>query len=341
MTVPVRVGVLGAGFFGGLLADACAGHPDFEVVAVADHDRDAAARLASRVGAAVADGLRALAGDPGLDLVLVATPNHTHADAATELLMAGKDVFVEKPLTIDGDSARSLVALAAQQDRVLVVGHVMRAMPGVKRLQAEVAEGRIGTPTEAYAVRARFHHAPEHPADWWKTDPGRSGGELLHEVHELDLLLWILGEPEQVSGVSREHLFETTLTFPGGAVAHHLLSTASHHPEWQLRVSGTTGSLVADFRTAQVSHWVDGRVVDTWPVLADPDANASLLAAADAVQGHHTAASTTPVWMADAVRCELDEVAAAVRREPSVLTAAADLAVVVATRAHQSAQVPS
>jgi predicted dehydrogenase len=328
---PIRAGFVGAGFFGALLADMCARHDGFEVTRVLDHDAEAAARLASRTGAVVSESLESLAADDEVDLVFVATPNHTHAQVAGALLVAGKDVFVEKPLTIDAPSARELVRLAEQHDRVLLVGHVLRAMPGVRRMYAAVRAGEIGVPTEAYASRLRLHHAPDHPADWWKLDLRRSGGELLHEVHELDLLVWFLGEPDRVSQTTGEHLFKTTMAFPNGAVASHELSTASHFAEWQLRVSGTVGTLRADFRAASVEHWVDGVVIDSWPIFDDEAANQSLLEAASLKQGHHTGSSASPLWMQEAVLRELGEVHAAVRRGPNVLVSRPDLAVAVAT----------
>src|SRR5262245_902164 len=60
--------------------------------------------------------------DPSIKGVMIATPAETHYDMACEAIAAGKDVFVEKPLTIDVDEARDLVARAQAADRILMVG---------------------------------------------------------------------------------------------------------------------------------------------------------------------------------------------------------------------------
>lgn len=340
---PLRTAVLGAGFFGTTLALAARGSEAFDVVAISDLDAEAAAGLAARVGARTAAGPQELAADPSIDLVMVATPNHTHAAAAITLLRAGKNVFVEKPLAITATDAAAMVAAAENGPGRLMVGHVLRTLPGIKRMFAQAQSGALGTLLEGSGTRTRLVHVPAGAGDWWKLDRTRSGGELLHEIHELDLLVWFLGEPTDVkclAGAPRpagpgsvDSVHRTTLAFASGAVGYHELSTSAHHAQWSFRVSGTEAALVADFRTSTVSRYVDGAVADEWDLFDGGAADASLRESAAARQGYNAAGAASPLWMAEAVRCELAEVEAAVRGHASVLLAAPAAAVLAGAAA--------
>ncbi|MFD7160583.1 Gfo/Idh/MocA family protein [Kribbella sp. NPDC059898] len=340
MTTPVRVAVLGAGFFGGMLARAAFDHPDFEVLAVCDRDLAAAGRLADTVGAKAVDDLTMLAQDDVLDLVFVATPNHLHADHVIPLLAAGKHVFVEKPIAISAAAAEAMLDAARANHRSLLVGHILRTLPGVARVHAEVVAGGIGEVREAYGVRSRVVHVPADSADWWKLDQARSGGEMLHELHELDLIAWFLGEPETVVTLGGDSVHRTTMSFASGAVAHHELSTTGHAAAWGFRVTGSEAALEVDFRAAEVRRYVDGTVTESWGVLDDTEANESLRAGAAGRQAYHSHNESTapsPLWMATAVTHELHDVLRQLRGGHSLLVDAPDLAVRVGLAALESA----
>lgn len=342
---PVRTAIVGAGFFGRSLAAAAHVHPRFEVTTVTDLDRSAAEDLAGRIEARAVADLDAVLADRSVQLVMIATPNHTHTEPAIRALEAGRHVFVEKPLATTAADAQAIVAAAASATGRLMVGHVLRALPGIRRLREEVLSGRLGQVVEGHGARVRVVAARSGPADWWKLDRARSGGELLHELHELDLLVWILGEPAEVratyGGTVEGHdtTYATTLRFAGGAVATHALSTRGHAASWLLRVSGTTAALEADFRTGLVRRYEDGEVTGEWDLFDDPEANASLRAAAHQAQAHHTAASATPRWMSAAIEHELDEIAAGVAGTSDVLVDAPAVAVLAGIRADTAAGV--
>ncbi|MDQ4213098.1 Gfo/Idh/MocA family oxidoreductase [Microbacterium capsulatum] len=332
MNGSIRVGVVGAGFFGAMIARACDEHGAFSVTAVADAVPEAAERLATALGARVHGGAEALAAADDVDLVVVATPNHLHADPAIAGLRAGKHVFVEKPLGIDADSIDAILAAAEDAPGRLVVGHVMRAFPGVRRMVAQARGGALGTLIEAAGARRRLVHVPADPGDWWKLDRSRSGGELLHEIHELDLVVWALGEPASVVGVVGvsgaplahgahivDSVTETVLRTADGALGRHSISTSAHRAEWWFRISGTDASVEADFRAGTVTRFVDGAVVDVTGVFDDDASNDSLREAAQAAQAYNTG-GPGPLWMRTAVTCELDEIAAAVQGSSTVLT---------------------
>ncbi|WP_426940135.1 Gfo/Idh/MocA family protein [Pseudarthrobacter sp. S6] len=341
--VPIRVAVLGSGFFGTTLALACRDDDAFEVTAICDLDSTSADELARRVGARTLSDPSQLAAAADVDLVMIATPNHTHAAATIALLNAGKSVFVEKPLAITGPDALAAVEAAGRSTGLLLVGHVERTMPGIKRMYHAARSGELGTLLEGYGSRSRLIHVPQGADNWWKLDGARTGGELLHEIHELDLLTWILGDPVEIratagaprpaGGPPEDSVHKTTLKFASGAVAYHELSTSAHVADWRFRISGTLAALEANLRTGVVSQYTDGQVSAQWGIFDSEQANASLRDSAERKQAYNAAGATSPLWMQAAVECELAEIAAAMRGEESVLIEAPATAVVAGAEA--------
>ncbi|MDU0313145.1 Gfo/Idh/MocA family oxidoreductase [Phycicoccus sp. M110.8] len=353
MPVPqIRAAALGAGFFGSILAHEAARHPDIQVELVADRDLSSATSLAARLDAQAVDDLAQVTSSD-VDLVFVATPNHLHAAHVLAALEAGKHVFVEKPLTITADDAMALTTAAARTGRLLMVGHVLRTLPGVLRMHRMATSGELGELLEATGTRTRVVHVPDGAGDWWKLDPSRSGGELLHELHELDLVCWFLGgRPERVVSLSgapvrvAEHQLDTvtrtTMLFPNRAVGFHDLSTSAHASAWSFRVTGTEAALEVDFKTATVRHVVDGHEVDAWGVFDDPTANESLRESARSKQAYHRhndGASVPPSWMTRAVRHEMDQVVHTLTTGDGVLTQFPDSAVLAALDAFAAGRV--
>jgi predicted dehydrogenase len=340
---PIRTALIGAGFFGVALGRACHSNADLQITAVTDLNEEAGRALATELGAEFEESASALARGGGVDLVLVATPNHAHAAPAIEFLEAGVNVFVEKPLAITLEDTRAIMEAARVSRGRLLVGHVLRTLPGIRRMHEETRGGRLGRLLEGHATRSRYVHLPANTADWWKVDRTRTGGELLHEIHELDLLTWLMGEPVSAICTTGAPLtagdavsasvHKTILTFPSDAVGLHEVSTSAHFPEWSVRVSGTEAALVADFRSSTVSRWVDAACVERWDLFNTPEANESLRQSAQQKQAYNRAGAASPVWMSEAIAGELEQVVAAVRGESSVLTAQPDTAVLTALEA--------
>jgi len=91
--------------------------------------------------------------DPEVRAMVLATPARTHYELAKKALLAGKDVFVEKPLSLSFQDAQELVNLAREKERVLMVGHILHYHPAVMKLKELVEEGVIGEIQYLYAHR--------------------------------------------------------------------------------------------------------------------------------------------------------------------------------------------
>jgi predicted dehydrogenase len=127
-----RLAIVGAGIMGANHGRVAGAIREFVVTAVCDQDRLRAAAVAKQHGAVeTSDVDEAIT---AADAVVLATPSDTHAELGTRILDAGRDLLVEKPIATNADDAKRLIAAAAANDRILMVGHVERFNPAVVEL---------------------------------------------------------------------------------------------------------------------------------------------------------------------------------------------------------------
>ena len=172
----VRLGAVGLGWFGGVLAEAARASGEAEVVVVlrALGGRPAGVRGGTRLRdrrepRGVARGSRRSQG------VIVATPHSTHAELIEQAAAAGKHVFVEKPLALTVADARRAIEATDRAGVTLQVGHNRRRQPANRRIRSMVESGELGTVMQLEG----FHsspgaHKPDLPA--WRTDPDECPG---------------------------------------------------------------------------------------------------------------------------------------------------------------------
>src|SRR5262249_19131894 len=137
---PLRIGVIGYGYWGPNLVRNFAADPRMKVVAIAELSparRQAAATNVPHIKC-VADAA-AVIGDPGVDAVAIATPIFTHHGLAKAALEAGKHVLVEKPLAPSVAEAEELAQIAARRGRVLMVDHTFVYTGAVPRIPAAIS----------------------------------------------------------------------------------------------------------------------------------------------------------------------------------------------------------
>ena len=135
--------------------------------------------------------------DQDIDLVVVATPNHTHAPLALAALAAGKHVVVDKPFALDLAEARAMIEAADRAGRRLSVFHNRRWDADFLALRALLAEGRLGEVAELHSHFDRFR--PQVP-DRWRDRAGPGAG-LWYDLgpHLVDQALQLFGPPLAVA----------------------------------------------------------------------------------------------------------------------------------------------
>jgi predicted dehydrogenase len=150
---PIRLALVGCGYWGPKVIRASASVPQVEIAALVDRDLQAARNTGRHYPAArVCDSLtEALVGGE-IDAVIVATPPATHTEVASEALEAGKHVLVEKPLAKSADDCQMLGELATENGVVLMAGHTFRFSPAVQQVKSLLAGRELG---EVYSVDSR------------------------------------------------------------------------------------------------------------------------------------------------------------------------------------------
>src|SRR5436309_1369755 len=137
----LRTAVVGVGYLGRFHAEKYAAHRDAELVGVVDVDPGRAREVAAALGVRAFTDHRALAGR--VDCASVAVPTQHHFEVARDLLAAGVDVLVEKPVTTTVEEAKALVEFAVRGERVLQVGHLERFNPAVLALEGLITQPRF------------------------------------------------------------------------------------------------------------------------------------------------------------------------------------------------------
>jgi len=234
---PVRIGVVGLGYWGPNLARNFDGLAGCELSWVCDASEEARARLApslrdTRVTGDLDDLLR----DPQLDAVALATPVPTHAELAVHVLEAGKHCFVEKPLAERVADAERAVEAARTAERVLMVGHLLEYHPGVLRLKEISDSGELGSIRYIYSNRLNLGVLREEENALWSLG-----------AHDVSVLLALAGEePCEVEARGEsymqpgiEDVVFCFLRFPSGLAAHLHLSWLDPHKERRFTVVGS------------------------------------------------------------------------------------------------------
>jgi predicted dehydrogenase len=202
MNAPIRWGILSTGTIAGTFVEDLRLLPDAEVAAVGSRTTEAAEAFAIRYGIPRAYGSwQALAEDPGVDVVYVATPHSHHHAATMTCLAAGKAALVEKAFTLHVPDAQELVATARSRGLFLMEAMWMRFLPGIRRLHELVAGGAIG---DVVAVHADFSVVGPFPPTHRMRDRQLGGGALYDlGVYPISFAHLFLGEPAEVRAWAR------------------------------------------------------------------------------------------------------------------------------------------
>jgi levoglucosan dehydrogenase len=148
-----------------------------------------------------------------IDLVLVLTPNDSHAEIAIDALRHGKHVLCEKPLSNSLDGARAMYRAAAESGRVHQVGFVYRKWPATAFARELIESGELG---EVVHYRGHFFHDygldPALPATW-RLQKASSGGGSGADIgsHVIDMARYLVGEIDGVFARSRSHFTQRPL----------------------------------------------------------------------------------------------------------------------------------
>lgn len=247
MSPSLNVGLLGFGYASATFhAPLIASVPGLKLAAISS-SRPADVR-AHWPDVQICETPEALIARPEIDLVVIATPNDTHAPLAARALAAGKHVVVDKPFTLSVSEAQDLIRLASQQQRVLSVFHNRRWDADFLSLQSVLQNGLLGRITHFESHFDRFRPVVRQR---WR-ESAKPGGGLWYDLgpHLLDQALQLFGPPQslwldqasQRDGAQTDDWFHAVLRYGPMRVLLHA-SALTAHVAPRFVVHGTTGSL--------------------------------------------------------------------------------------------------
>ena len=260
MTKPIRVGVVGFGYWGPNLVRNLDRLGDAELVAVCDLSEDNLARVRSLYpGVTTVSDLGEMLSDAfALDAVVVATSAPTHFAIASRVIEAGMHCFVEKPLTLRADESAQLVRMADAKGVVLMVGHLMQYHSAIDWIREYIDSGELGSVLYVYMQRLNLGKVRTEENAFWSLAP-----------HDVSIVLYLLGEtPTSVSANGAAYVTEgvedtvfANLKFPSGRMANIHVSWLDPHKVRKLTVVGTQKMLVFDDMEATEKIWIYDRGV--------------------------------------------------------------------------------
>ena len=182
--------------------------------------------------------------NPEITSVAVVTPSHTHYKVVKAMLEAGKNVYVEKPISTVAQEAKDLTELAHEKGLVLMVGHLLLYHPAVNRLKMLIEEGELGDIVYAQSDRLNVNFFKNDRSVMWDLAP-----------HDVSMMSYVTGkDPLRVIaavGCSSEQndimdITHITIEFEGGMVGQISDSWITPKKHVQLLVRGTKATAILD-----------------------------------------------------------------------------------------------
>lgn len=241
---PLRVGVVGYGYWGPNLARNVATQPETELRAIADMnpDRLSVARISHPL-ARLTTNILSLVSDPEIDAVIIATPADTHFGLASLALRHGKHVLVEKPMATSSEEAEELVRLADEVDRRLLVDHTFLFTGAVRKMKQLIAAGEVGDIYYYDATRINLGLFQHDTNVIWDLAP-----------HDISIMLHLVGQPvRRVSAFGARHVDDkveniayVTLQFDSPLLAHFHVNWLAPAKMRRTIIGGSRKMLVFD-----------------------------------------------------------------------------------------------
>ena len=238
----VRVAVVGVGYWGKNLVRNFYELGALEALCDADRSLEGTYQR-SYEGVRFCSEFSEVLSDSSIDAVALATPAVKHYEMAKAALEAGKDVLVEKPLAIDVKHGEELVKLAEANQRILMVGHILRYHPAILKLQRLIQDGALGKINYLYSNRLNIGKIRTEENILWSFAP-----------HDISVMLSLLNEmPTRVTCQGGSYLNrdipDVTLShfeFPSGVQAHIFVSWLHPIKEQRLVVVGSEKMAIFD-----------------------------------------------------------------------------------------------
>jgi len=283
----IEVGLIGFGLAGRAFhAPVISAVPGLHLAAILQRSGSEAAQAYR--GVRIVRSLEELLSISSIGLIVIATPNQTHAPLARACLAAGRDVVVDKPFATSFAEAVDLAQFAERTGRLLTVYQNRRYDGDFQAVQELVRSGAVGRMVHFETNYDRFR--PRFKPNAWREQPVPGAG-ILYDIgpHLIDHTLLLFGRPEAVTGdvrIEREgalvdDAFDISFHYPNGmrAVLRSSILAAAQRPRFVLL--GTQGAFFKQTFDPQENNLRRGHIPKDAPWGAEPEENWGILTLAD------------------------------------------------------------
>lgn len=279
-TQPLRVAIVGPGKVGHLHAKAVLQTPQTQLVAVYGRNAEKTAAFAQPYGIVPYTDMAQMVNQASVDICVVTTPHPAHGQPAIAALEAGAHVLVEKPLAASLADCDAMLAAARKAGKQLAVVSQRRFYEPCMRIRRAIDAGKIGTPALGTVMMLGWRDEAYYRSDPWRGKWLEEGGGVLvnQAPHQLDLLLWYMGEVEEVYGLWRninhpyievEDTAVAILKFKNGGIGNLVVSNSQNPGLYgKVHIHGSNGASVG-VQTDGGSMFIAGRSSITEPPYND------------------------------------------------------------------------
>src|SRR6202140_1622501 len=209
----INVAVIGTGWCGAIRAEACAASPFVNELHLAEIKPDRLQEVAAKTKPVTATtDYRTLLQNEAIDAVMISTPREpTHYPSAKESMLAGKHVFLEKPIALELSEADELIALAKSKSLLFTIGYSQRFNPKFAYVKRSIDDGTIGQPVSALVSRHITRNLGNKIGGRIKLSPA-----AMEATHDIDFVLWCFAprRPVRVYAQEVRKIMESTHHVP-------------------------------------------------------------------------------------------------------------------------------
>ncbi len=285
----IKTAVIGCGKVGHFHARAFQACPESELVACLGRDMKKTEEFAAIYGIRAFTDLETMVRETGVQAVSICTPHPNHADIAVRCCELGLHIAIEKPLAASLEDCDAIIEAAKKNNVVGTTICQRRFYKPAQRVKKAIDDGKLGKPILGTVNMLGWRDMAYYHSDPWRgTWKGEGGGVLINQApHQIDLLLWYMGEVEELYGMwdtlnhpelEVEDTAACVIRFKNGAIGNIVVSNSQNPALFgNVRVHGSNGASVGvqtdggAMFIAGVSGIAEPPVNDIWTVEGEAD----------------------------------------------------------------------
>ncbi len=285
----IKTAVIGCGKVGHFHADAFMHCENSELVACLGRNTEKTVAFAQKYGIKAYTDLETMVKESGVQAVSICTPHPNHAQIAVQCCKLGLHIAIEKPLAASLEDCDAILAAAKEAGVVSTVICQRRFYPPAIRVKRAIEDGKIGVPILGTVNMLGWRDMAYYHSDPWRgTWQGEGGGVLINQApHQLDLLLWYMGEIDELYGIwdtlnhpdlEVEDTAAAIIRFKNGAIGNIMVSNSQNPALFgNVRVHGANGASIGvqtdggAMFIAGVSGIAEPPVNDLWTIAGEAE----------------------------------------------------------------------